>query len=162
MSKRKYTDAQFIDAISKAKSFRQALKLLGLKEAGGNYAALKRRIYELNLDISHMTGQTWNRGVVRGPQLQIEEYLNNKRSIQSHKLRLRLIREGIFEQKCYCCGLRTWNDHPIPLELEHKNGNPQDNSLDNLTLLCPNCHALTATYRGKNMKSKQLRSALPR
>jgi hypothetical protein len=154
MAKRKYTDEQFIDAVRKAKSYRQVLSLLGLKEAGGNYAALKRRIHELGLDISHMTGQAWNRGVVRGPQLDIEEYLNNKRSIQSHKLKLRLIRQGIFEHKCYCCGLTSWNGQPIPLELEHKNGNPQDNSLDNLTLLCPNCHALTTTYRGKNKKSK--------
>jgi hypothetical protein len=154
MTKRKYTDGQFVEAVRKAKSYRQVLSLLGLKEAGGNYAALKRRIKELGLDTSHMTGQAWNRGLVRGPQLGIQDYLNNKRSIQSHKLKLRLIREGIFEHKCYDCGLTSWNGQPIPLELEHRNGNPRDNSLDNLTLLCPNCHALTATYRGRNKKSK--------
>ena len=154
MAKRKYTDAQFVDAVRRAKSYRQVLALLGLKEAGGNYAALKRRINEWGLDISHMTGQAWNRGIVRGPQLDIDEYLNNKRSIQSHKLKLRLIREGFFEHKCYGCGLTSWNGQPIPLELEHRDGNPQDNSLENLTLLCPNCHALTTTYRGKNKKSK--------
>ena len=154
MTKRKYTDEQFVDAVRTARSLRQVLSLLGLKEAGGNYAALKRRIKELHLDTSHMTGQTWNRGVVRGPQVDLEEYLNNKRSIQSHKLKLRLIREGIFEHKCYSCGLTRWNGQPIPLELEHKNGDPRDNALGNLTLLCPNCHALTVTYRGKNKKSK--------
>jgi len=78
----------------------------------------------------------------------------NHRPIQTFKLKHRLIREGILEPKCYRCGLTTWQGLPIPLELEHKNGNPHDNSLDNLTLLCPNCHALTATYRGKNKKSK--------
>ncbi|MBI3241037.1 MAG: hypothetical protein HYZ49_01925 [Chloroflexi bacterium] len=151
---RKYTDKQFIDAIRRAHSHRQALSMLGLKEAGGNYAALKRRIKELALDTSHWTGQPWNKGVVRGPQLPIEDYLNNKRPIQTYKLKLRLLRTGIFEHKCYSCGLTHWKDQPIPLELEHKNGNPQDNSLDNLTMLCPNCHALTTTYRGKNKKSK--------
>jgi predicted HNH restriction endonuclease len=51
------------------------------------------------------------------------------------------------------CNNTEWNGQPIPLELEHKNGNNQDNSLNNLCLLCPNCHAQTSTYRGKN-KSK--------
>ena len=101
-----------------------------------------------------MTGQAWNREIVHHPKVSIWDYLNNQRSIQTYKLKLRLIREGLFEPKCYNCNLTSWRGHPVPLELEHKNGNPQDNSLDNLTLLCPNCHALTATYRGKNKKSK--------
>jgi len=84
----------------------------------------------------------------------MEEYLNNSRPIQTYKLKRRLMREGLFEHKCYSCGRRVWNGQPIPLELEHVNGNPHDNSLNNLTMLCPNCHALTATYRGKNKKSK--------
>jgi hypothetical protein len=154
MAKRKYTDPQLIDAVRRSKSYRQALSRLGLKEAGGNYATLKRRIIELGLDISHMTGQGWNRDITWHPHVSIEEYLKNKRPIQTYKLKHRLIREGIFELKCYSCGLTNWKSLPIPLELEHRNGNPQDNSLDNLTLLCPNCHALTATYRGKNKKSK--------
>ena len=154
MAKRKYTDQQLIDAVRQSKSYRQVLNQLGLKEAGGNYATLKRRINELGLDISHMTGQVWNRGTAQALHVQIEEYLNNRRPIQTYKLKRRLMREGLFEHKCYSCGLTNWKGLPIPLELEHKNGNPQDNTLDNLTLLCPNCHALTATYRGKNKKSK--------
>ena len=152
--KRKYTDKQFVDAVRSSTSYRQILSQLGLKEAGGNYAALKRRIVELGLDTSHLTGQPWNKGLHRGPQLSIEDYLNNKRSIQSYKLKNRLLKAGIFKNRCYSCGLTSWKGQPIPLELEHKNGDHQDNSLDNLTLLCPNCHALTATYRGKNKKSK--------
>ncbi len=154
MSQRKYSDTKFIEAIRRSTSYRQALAFLGLKPAGGNYTALKRRITQLGLNTSHMTGQGWNRGLVRSPKLPLSDYLNNKRSIQSHKLKLRLLREGLFEHKCYHCEATTWLGQPIPLELEHRNGNPQDNSLDNLTLLCPNCHALTATYRGKNKKSK--------
>ena len=49
---------------------------------------------------------------------------------------------------------KTWMGEPIPLELEHINGNHLDNRLENLTILCPNCHALTPTYRGKNIKRK--------
>ena len=50
---------------------------------------------------------------------------------------------------CEKCGLRSWNDEIIPLELHHINGNNKDNSLSNLLLLCPNCHALTDNYRNR-------------
>jgi hypothetical protein len=154
MVRRKYSRDQFIEAVRQAASYRQALSLLGLKAAGGNYATLRRRIKELNLDTSHMTGQTWNRGIAQAPHVDITEYLSNLRPIQSYKLKRRLIREGYLEPQCHSCGLVVWKGQPIPLELEHINGDPQDNSLENLTLLCPNCHALTTTYRGKNKKSK--------
>jgi Zn finger protein HypA/HybF involved in hydrogenase expression len=70
----------------------------------------------------------------------------------SSSLRIRLIKEKYFEHKCYCCNNTLWLDKPIPLELEHVNGDKFDNRIENLTLLCPNCHALTPTYRGKNKK----------
>ena len=63
------------------------------------------------------------------------------------KLRKRLIREGFFEHKCYKCKNSKWNNKDIPLELEHKDGDHSNNNLNNLTLLCPNCHAQTPTYR---------------
>lgn len=154
MPRRKYSDLQLIEAVRLSSSYRQVLSRLGLKEAGGNYATLKRLVKQLKLDVSHMTGQTWNKGLAFQPRLKLEAYLNNARPIQTYKLKRRLIYEGLFEPKCYRCGLTSWLGHPIPLELEHKNGNSQDHSLSNLTLLCPNCHALTATYRGKNKKSK--------
>lgn len=69
---------------------------------------------------------------------------------QSNKLRIRLIKEGIFEAKCYCCNLTKWLDKDIPLELEHIDGNSSNHIRSNLTLLCPNCHAFTDTYRGRN------------
>ena len=51
---------------------------------------------------------------------------------------------------CNCCKNTIWNNVPIPLELEHKDGNSKNNSLDNTELLCPNCHALTPTYKNRN------------
>jgi heterodisulfide reductase subunit B len=60
--------------------------------------------------------------------------------------------EGLKEHKCECCGIIEWNGKPAPIELDHINGNRRDNSLDNLRVLCPNCHAQTDTYRGKNKK----------
>lgn len=69
---------------------------------------------------------------------------------QTSKLRQRLITDGYFSYKCTSCGLSEWLNKPIPLELEHINGDSYDHRLENLTILCPNCHAQTSTYRGKN------------
>ena len=69
-------------------------------------------------------------------------------------MKKRLLREGVFQRKCYGCDLTEWMGRPIPIELEHKNGDSTDNRLENLTLLCPNCHALTETYRAKNVKPR--------
>ena len=66
-------------------------------------------------------------------------------------LRHRLLREGLKERKCEGCNLTEWMGRPIPLELNHKNGMPTDNRLENLELLCPSCHAFTDNYRGKNI-----------
>ncbi|MBV9285111.1 MAG: HNH endonuclease [Acidimicrobiia bacterium] len=69
----------------------------------------------------------------------------------SSKLKARLLREGLLEPRCDECGLTEWNGRPAPLELDHRNGDRRDNRLTNLRLLCPNCHAQTPTYRGKNI-----------
>ena len=79
------------------------------------------------------------------------EYLQNSEDIQSNKVRVKLLKEGYKEHKCECCGLTTWLDGPIPLELHHKDGDHKHNVLENYELLCPNCHALTDSYRGKNI-----------
>ena len=79
----------------------------------------------------------------------IEKYLNNEIPITSYKLKKRLLKEGLKKQKCEICNLSEWNDSIIPLELHHINGNNKDNSLSNLQMLCPNCHALTDNYRNR-------------
>lgn len=85
----------------------------------------------------------------------VSEYLGTGKRIPSHELKLKLIRDGIFEHQCSECKNTEWNGKPIPLELDHIDGVHHNNELSNLRLLCPNCHAQTDTYRGKNIKKKK-------
>lgn len=75
--------------------------------------------------------------------------------MQTHKLRLKLIREGVKEHRCEICGLAEWNSLPIPIELDHINGNNKDNHLENLRVLCCNCHAQTDNWRGRKLKKPE-------
>ena len=84
-------------------------------------------------------------------KMTLKEYLEQSKDIQSNKVRIKLLDEGLKEYKCECCGLTTWLNQPIPLELHHKDGNRYNNVLENFELLCPNCHAFTDSYRGKNV-----------
>ena len=83
-------------------------------------------------------------------ELSLLDYLANSKDIQSNKVRKKLLDEGYKEHRCECCQLTEWLNDPIPLELHHIDGNRFNNQLDNFQLLCPNCHAKTDSYRGKN------------
>ena len=154
MSKSKnYTDEQFIEAVETSTSIRQVLFKLGLKEAGGNYEVAKSRMSSLGVKLlSGPNGQGWSKGKTLGPKRPIEDYLKEDVRVQSFRLKNRLLAEGLKEHKCECCGITEWNGKPAPIELDHINGNHHDNRLENLRILCPNCHAQTDTYRGKNKK----------
>ena len=80
----------------------------------------------------------------------MEDYFSNKAPMQSDKLKIRLLNEGYLEPKCGICGEEEWRGKEIPLQLDHKNGKHDDNSLRNLRVICPNCHAQTPWYRIKN------------
>lgn len=87
----------------------------------------------------------------------LDKILVSKSNYQTNKLRKRLIKSKIKEHCCEHCGNVMWQGEPIPLELSHKNGLNDDHRLENLEILCPNCHALTDTYRGKNWGKAQNR-----
>lgn len=84
-------------------------------------------------------------------KIELSEILAGKYpSYQTFKLHNRLLNEGIKENKCEICGISSWMDKPIQLQLDHIDGNPHNHKLENLRLLCPNCHSQTKTYCGKN------------
>ncbi len=149
MKLRKYSAKQLGEAVKNATSMRQVLQTLSVAPYGGNYDVLRKAIRHFCLDTSHFMGQAWNKGRTIPPRQPIEKYLNNTLPIQSYKLRNRLLREGVFEHRCSRCRKTKWLDQLIPLELDHINGNNKNNRPNNLRLLCPNCHALTPTYRNK-------------
>lgn len=94
------------------------------------------------------------------PYVPIEEYLNNNKPIQSYKLKNRLIRDKIKGERCEQCGLTEWQGKTIPLELHHIDGNNYNNNINNLKILCPNCHALTDGYRGRGIKAYKKKKEL--
>lgn len=152
--RRKYTDKQFINAVKSSISIREALIKLHLKPAGGNYQFFRLNVKRLNLDISHFLGKSHLLGKhhnwVKKQPLSVV-LVRNSDYKTSNQLRRRLLKEKILEPKCSCCKRKTWMGKPISLELDHINGVRNDNRIENLRLLCPNCHAQTDTYRGKNI-----------
>jgi 5-methylcytosine-specific restriction endonuclease McrA len=87
------------------------------------------------------------------PKIPLKRILVKKSSYQSYKLKNCLFREGLKQRKCEICGwAKKSPDGRKPLELDHINGDSQDNRLENLRILCPNCHSLQPTHRGRNRK----------
>lgn len=156
MTKYKYTNEELIEAVKKSFSIAGVCRELNIRAVGGNYKTLKARFKELNIDTSHFTGQGWNVGLKFRPQKErpLEEILVKNSSYKNTvSLKKRLLKSNIKEYKCECCGNTEWLGKPITLELHHINGDNTDHRLENLQLLCPNCHAFTDNYRGKNLQS---------
>ena len=100
--------------------------------------------------MSHFTGNAWNKGMkglYSSIKTSLEEILIENSIYSSSKLKPRLIKAGLMKEECLSCGLgNTWNGKSIVLQLDHINGNCADNRLENLRILCPNCHSQTRTY----------------
>jgi hypothetical protein len=73
---------------------------------------------------------------------------------QTNKLRVRLIKEGIKDEKCEICGVTDWLGERLAFELDHIDGNSNNHLLDNIRIICPNCHSQTETYRARNIKKQ--------
>ena len=84
----------------------------------------------------------------------LDDYFSNKYPMQSDKLKRRIIREAVFPRECAGCKCSEWKGSVVPLELDHIDGDHGNNAKENLRLVCPNCHALTPTYRVKKPGAK--------
>ncbi len=157
MSKLKYTEGQLKQAVQDSLSIAETCRKLGIRPSGGNYKTINYQLKEWKIDKSHFTGCAWNKG---------KKYrcFSKKRGLSeiliidsphrnTNTLRKRLIIEGLKEHRCEKCNLKEWNNLPIPLELNHINGINDDNRIENLQIICPNCHAQTNNFRGKNILS---------
>jgi hypothetical protein len=157
----KYTVEELKEACRTSGSLRQVLIKLNVKAAGGNYETLKKAIEYFKIDVTHFHGKGWNKGDHSGllkknrPFIPLDEILVDGRSYPSYKLKNRLLTNGLKEHKCEMCGITEWNGEKAPIELDHINGKRNDNRIENLRILCPNCHAQTPTYRGKNKKPRE-------
>lgn len=157
MKKKSWTEQQLKKAAKKSRSIRQVLKKLNLKLAGGNYSQIKKYLKFYKINTKHFKGRGWNKGLkgIGKPRIPLEKILTVNSDFQSYKLKNRLFTAKLKFPQCEECGwAKKSNDGRLPLELDHINGNSRDNRLKNLRILCPNCHSLQLTHRGRNSRKR--------
>jgi 5-methylcytosine-specific restriction endonuclease McrA len=126
-----------------------ALRFLGLRPAGGNYAVLRGKIREHGFSTAHWLGQGHLKGKTNPhvPTIPLEIILvkNSTYRGSTSLLKSRLVKARLMVYRCACCGMSDWMKASLALELDHINGDRTDNRIANLRLLCPNCHSQTPT-----------------
>ena len=151
--RRSWTSVQLRNAVKTSTSIRQVIAKIGLVPAGGNYVQISKAIGDQKLDTSHFKGHAWNKGmkVPKEPIYKLEDVLIKNSHYGLYHLKRRLFKAGLKKMKCEECGWAQMSpDGRIPIELDHINGNRYDNQIKNLRILCPNCHSLKPTHRGRN------------
>lgn len=154
----RWSEANLRSAAARVNSFRSLIAELGLIPAGGNYSQCHLYIEKYSIDTSHFTGKAWNKGrhIPRRKVYTLEELLVENACTSRINLKRRLFSSGIKKPKCEECGWAARSmDGRIPVELDHINGNNRDNRLENLRILCPNCHSLKPTHRGSNISYRR-------
>ncbi|MGW3122086.1 HNH endonuclease signature motif containing protein [Streptomyces sp. NPDC001107] len=139
-------------AVSASTNMCEVLRHLGLEVVGGHHTHISRRIKAYDIDTSHFQvptrrGKAWRPRTPEG--LLVEQPVGQARRIPSDRLKWAMTALGMRE-RCARCGTEAvWRGHPLPLEVDHIDGNWRDNRIENLRFLCPNCHSTTDSYRGR-------------
>lgn len=149
-----YTKEILATLIKDCRNVSELCRKLNIEPKGNGYYRVRRLIKEFDLDVKHFSQAPWNKDIRYRTKCNrirpMEEVLKKGSNIQTNQLKKRLFNNGYKEYKCECCGNTEWLGKPIKLELHHINGVHNDNRLENLQILCPNCHSFTNTFRGKN------------
>lgn len=156
------SDGDFIELIKNSTSTADVLRQLDYSVKGNSWAykIVAERMDKLNITFGKKL-QINQEGTVE--RLPLEKVLTENSSYNRSRLRERLIEEGLKEYKCECCGITEWLGKPISLQLHHLNGIRNDNRINNLQILCPNCHSQTENFgtRGKGLVIKRKCDNLP-
>lgn len=150
------SDGEFIELVNKCSNISDVLRELGYSTNGNSwgYQIVKERMEKLNLFFTKRNPMYQD-----NTALPLEKILIKDSEYNRTKLKARLVKEGLKEYKCECCGISEWNGKPLTLQLHHINGIHNDNRLSNLQLLCPNCHSQTENFRTRGRGTAIIRKA---
>ncbi|GGN53502.1 hypothetical protein GCM10011579_011780 [Streptomyces albiflavescens] len=154
----RWSRAVLAPAVAASESVNDVLRHLGLEVVGGHHTNISRRIREYGLDTSHFTSHPRRSKEGRRPrtidQVLVQHEPKDRRREHPDRLKRALLDLGRSAQ-CALCGTEPlWRGCPLPLEVDHVDGNWRNNRPENLRLLCPNCHATTDSYRGRNKRHR--------
>lgn len=153
----KIEKSAFTKVISTNDSISGVLRHFGLPTKGASYKTVWARIHKEQINTDHIRkGVGANKGrICLKPKKPLTEVLTRNSSYQTNVLKKRLLSSNLLENKCVKCGLGdTWQGEKLCLVLDHINGDNNDNRIENLRILCPNCHSQTPTFAGRRHKKR--------